>query len=141
MARTRASLSEPGRRGRSGRQLRLKPLDFPALLLALLAVGSSAVSAYSGGPKNPDVIIEASGQTWIYPLREDRQVAVAGPLGGELIAIQDGKAFVVTSPCPNQICIQQGRISRPGQWIACLPNRIFIRIGGKTDQSVDGFSW
>jgi hypothetical protein len=86
-------------------------------------------------------VIEASGQTWIYPLREDRQVTVPGPLGEELIDIKDGNAFVESSPCPNQICIQQGKISKPGQWIACLPNKVFIRIAGTSGNGVDAISY
>ena len=115
-----------------------------AVLASLLVIGAFSVSAYSGGEKNPNVIIEASGQQWIYPLRQDRQdrqVTVPGPLGEELIAIKDGKAFVEESPCPNKICIQQGQISKPGQWIACLPNKVFIRISGNSGDDVDMVSY
>jgi len=118
--------------------MRLRPLDFLAILASLLLVVAFSVYAYTSGEKNPNVIIEASGQQWIYPLREDRQVTVSGPLGDELIAIWDGMAFVVTSPCPNKICILQGKISRPGQWIACLPNKVFIRISGSAERGADG---
>lgn len=118
--------------------MRLRLLDFLAIFGSLIVVGAFSVYAYTGGEKNPNVIIEASGQQWIYPLREDRQVTVSGPLGDELIDIRDGKAFVETSPCPNKICILQGKISRPGQWIACLPNKIFIRISGRAERGADG---
>jgi hypothetical protein len=120
--------------------MRPRLLDFVAILVALVATAAFSVFAYTGGEKNPNVIIEASGQEWIYPLREDRQVIVSGPLGEELIQIRDGKAFVEYSPCPNKICIQQGKISKPGQWIACLPNKIFIRISGNSGDGVDGVS-
>jgi hypothetical protein len=121
--------------------MRLRPLDIAAVLASLLIIVAFSVSAYTGGDKNPNVIIEASGQTWIYPLREDRQVTVPGPLGEELIDIKDGKAFVESSPCPNKICIQQGKISKPGQWIACLPNKVFIRITGTSGDGVDAISY
>lgn len=120
---------------------RLRLLDVAALVVAIGVTGVFSVFAYTGGEKSPNVIIEASGQRWIYPLRENRQVTVGGPLGDELISINSGEAWVVTSPCPNKICIQEGRISKPGQWIACLPNKIFIRISGTEDQSVDELSY
>ena len=119
----------------------MRLLDFVAVLVSLLVVGVFSASAYSGGEKNPNVIIEASGQEWIYPLREDRQVTVQGPLGEEVITINNGQAFVESSPCPNQICIQQGKISKPGQWIACLPNKVFIRISGHSGAVVDTISY
>lgn len=120
---------------------RLRLLDLVAVLVSLLVVGVFSASAYSGGEKNPNVVIEASGQQWIYPLRDDRQVTVQGPLGEEVIAISGGQAFVTSSPCPNKICIQQGRISKPGQWIACLPNKVFVRISGATGAVVDTISY
>lgn len=120
--------------------MRVRPLDAAAILFALVATAAFSMAAYTGGEKNPNVLIQASGQEWIYPLREDRQVTVSGPLGEELIRIEDGKAFVEYSPCPNQICIQQGKISKPGQWIACLPNKIFIRISGTSGDAIDDIS-
>lgn len=111
------------------------------IAISLLAVGVFSLSAYTGAEKNPSVVIEASGAKWIYPLREDREVRVSGPLGEELIRIEAGQAYVVSSPCPNKICIQQGRISRPGQWIACLPNRVFLRVSGREENPVDQLSY
>ncbi len=42
-------------------------------------------------------------------------------------------------PGPLQICVQKGRISQAGEWLACLPNEVFIRIEGSTSaDGVDG---
>jgi hypothetical protein len=37
--------------------------------------------------------------------------------------------------------VKSGRISRPGQWIACLPNRVFVEIRGRSREQVDAFSY
>jgi hypothetical protein len=63
------------------------------------------------------------------------------PLGEELIRIKSGEAYVETSSCPNKLCVLQGRISRPGQWIACLPNRVFLHVIGKEEYPVDRTSY
>ena len=39
----------------------------------------------------------------------------------------DGIAFV-QSDCPDKICIKTGKISRPGQFAACLPNQVLLKI-------------
>ncbi len=122
-------------------RLRPRGFDVAAILLSLLAVGVSSVVAYSRASGDSQVIIEASGSRWIYPLGQDREVRVGGPLGDELVAIRDGHVSVGISPCPRKICILQGEISRPGQWIACLPNRIFIRIEGKGAGGADDVSY
>ena len=32
------------------------------------------------------------------------------------------------SDCRDEVCVAMGEISRPTGWIACLPNRVFVRI-------------
>lgn len=131
-----ARVGEPFRR-MSAFRVRPRALDLAAIAAAILTIAATSILAYPAGGGNLTVTIEASGEQWVYPLAEDREVRVAGPLGEELIAIKDGKAFVESSPCPNKICISQGAIEKPGQWIACLPNRIFLHVDGKPAGTLD----
>jgi hypothetical protein len=65
---------------------------------------------------------------------------VPGPLGDTVVVIENGSVRVVSSPCPEKICIKTGRISKPGQWIACLPNKVFISIRGRRSEQPDAIS-
>ena len=58
-------------------------------------------------------------------------------LGETIVAIESGGVHVVSSPCPEKICISMGTIRRPGTWIACLPNGLFIRIEGEDAEELD----
>ena len=50
----------------------------------------------------------------------------------------DGTIRFEQSDCPDQICINTGELSRPGQFGACLPNGIVIKIiGNKNDDEPD----
>ncbi|MBN2557781.1 MAG: NusG domain II-containing protein [Clostridia bacterium] len=40
----------------------------------------------------------------------------------------DGSICFEESDCPDQICVHTGRISAPGQFAACLPNGITMKI-------------
>src|SRR5208283_4365893 len=44
-----------------------------------------------------------------------------GPL---TVEVKNGSIRVKDADCPNQICVHKGWISRPGQSIVCLPNRM-----------------
>jgi len=121
--------------------MKLKALDFLAILLSLLVIGAFSISAYAGKDAPQDVAIEASGVRWIYPLNVDRQERVPGPLGDTVVIIKGGRAFVDDSPCPDKLCVHMPAISRPGQWIACLPNRVFVRVRGGSGQDVDELSY
>lgn len=47
--------------------------------------------------------------------------------------VRDGNIAFVQSDCPDQVCVHTGFLGQPGQFAACLPNRISIRIDGETD--------
>ena len=76
-----------------------------------------------------DVYIEASGRLFYHSnLMENDTIYVPGPLGKTEVEILDGEVFVVSSPCPNKVCVKSGYISRPGETIICLPNKVSITI-------------
>jgi hypothetical protein len=117
---------------------RLKPLDLLITVAAACLVAFTAFSAYAPGSGQARAIIKGPGGEWIYPLSADREVKVAGPLGETLVVIWGKRVQIIDSPCPNKTCIAAGAIDRPGQWLACLPNQIIVRVeGGRTDAGVD----
>ena len=64
-------------------------------------------------------------------LNRDQSLVVAGRLGETEIEVRDGRVRVVRSPGPYKICIKRGWISRPGEALICLPNRITVEIPGE----------
>jgi hypothetical protein len=66
---------------------------------------------------------------------------VKGPLGETVVVISGGKARVEDSPCPDKLCVHMPAISKPGQWIACLPNRVFVRVRGSSGEKIDDLSY
>ncbi len=121
--------------------MKIRPFDPAAIVVSLLCVAAFSVFAYSANPAASQVIIEAGGERWIYPLDQDLIERIPGPLGDTTIVIRGGRALVESSPCPDKLCVLAGEIQRPGQWIACLPNRVMVRIGGSSDQRVDDVSF
>ena len=66
------------------------------------------------------------------PLTEDRTILAKGPLGNTEVQIAGRKVWVDDSPCTNKVCIAMGTITQSGQYVACLPNHVFVRITGGT---------
>lgn len=129
-------------------RVRIRALDISIFILALLVIGLIALQTYVRGGGTPEITIEAAGrdaaasaeQQWIFPLDAQTTLRVPGPLGETVVVIEEGSARVVSSPCTEKICIKTGRISKPGQWIACLPNRVFISIRGRRSEQPDAIS-
>ena len=53
----------------------------------------------------------------------------------------DGMAAFIKSDCPDQICVHNGFLSRPGQVAICLPNRTSLLIIGTSDNGADTFAY
>jgi hypothetical protein len=44
----------------------------------------------------------------------------------------DGKSvFFESSDCPDKTCVKAGKLSQNGEWTACLPNKVFLRVIGE----------
>lgn len=48
---------------------------------------------------------------------------------GQMVIVynKDG-AWVKSSPCPDKICIKEGRIQKPGETIACVPEKVLLTL-------------
>ena len=53
------------------------------------------------------------------------------PIGETVVQIKDKRVQVLSDPGPKQICVEQGAIGSAGDWLACLPNHVFIKITGR----------
>jgi hypothetical protein len=112
-----------------------------ALALALLVIALVSVRAYAGRSGAATVRLRAPGQEWVYPLDGERTVSLHGPLGETVVEIHGGAVRVLSSPCAEKLCVRSGAISRPGQWLACLPNRVFIEVQGGSAEGFDALSF
>jgi hypothetical protein len=114
------------------------------IALALSVSVFSGVLVYAGPGRQQEVIIEGPGESWIFPLDAEEVVSVPGPLGATAVELRGGRVRVLSSPCTNQLCVAAGTIHTHGQWIACLPNKVLVRVEAEdadTDEDLDGRAW
>jgi hypothetical protein len=110
----------------------IKPGDWLLILLGAVLVGVSFPLFWQGGLADR-AIVRQNGQVFAeVDLRSSRQLAVPGPLGQTLIAIEPGRARVLSDPGPRQYCVRQGWLMRPGEIAICAPNRVSVQISGRT---------
>lgn len=114
-----------------------RPLWDAGLVLLLLAVGVTVLFlllAFSR-PGAVAVITVDGREEGRYPLAQDGTYVLNG--GSNTLVIRGGKACLTDSQCPDHLCEGEGWVSRDGQTITCLPNRLQVAIAGGTPADTD----
>lgn len=44
------------------------------------------------------------------------------------VVIKNGEVYISDADCKNQICVKSGKISKKGESIVCLPNKVTVEI-------------
>jgi hypothetical protein len=121
--------------------VQIKAIDVLIFLLSFAAIVAVGIRVYGQPSQNPVAMVTSPEGQWIFPLSTAQILTPSGLQGGCVVSFEDGSVRVIQSDCPEQICIRSGRVSRPGQWIACVPHRVFIEIQGRDEDPVDAINF
>ncbi|MCL2267098.1 MAG: NusG domain II-containing protein [Treponema sp.] len=125
----------------------LRKIKIPDILIIMLAAIITFYSAYLAYIKprgQTYILIQAEEGKWVYPVNAHETVTVNGVIGDTVIKIEDSRAWIESSPCDNKTCIAAGKISRQGEWAACLPNNVLLLLYGSAeikDDNIDSIAW
>jgi hypothetical protein len=103
------------------------------IVIVLLVTGLSAfliftgVAGAKGGSLRVRVIVNGKEDRAL-PLDQDKDFTVNGFQGESQVEISGGRVRMVDSACPDKLCVRTGWISKPGESIICLPNRVVLEI-------------
>ena len=102
-----------------------------ALLIVCMVVGGIYFFARAEG----DVVtVMVDGELYgEYPLNVDRTVEIRVGDNLNVLVIENGQARVTHASCPDGICSAHRPISKNGESIACLPNRVVVTANVKSD--------
>ncbi len=112
--------------------------DYVVLVLFTALIIGSVLRLAGQEDGRLQVEINASGDNYILPLDTDGELVLEGPVGETRVTVSGGGAYISHSDCQNKTCMAMGRISRSPAWIACLPNRVFLRITGGGGAAAEG---
>ena len=66
-----------------------------------------------------------------------KKVDVRTEFGYNVVEISKDGASVVDASCLDKTDVRMGKITKPGQTILCVPNRVMVKIFGKEKINVD----
>lgn len=117
---------------------KLRPNGWDALVaLAVAACAVALAAAFWGGGTSDSLtaVIAQDGKTIetvalsSIPEGQTETVTVGGAYTAA-VELERGRVRIARSDCPTQDCVHTGWISRPGQSIVCLPNRLTVELTG-----------
>jgi len=114
--------------------MRLKAADIAIIAIAAAVIILFTAFSVKTSTGRKQLLIESSEDSYLYSLDTDQIIHIDGPIGETTVEIKDGNARVVDSPCRDKLCIADGHLTKSGQWTACLPNRVFLRIIGSESE-------
>ena len=110
--------------------------DLCVILALLLLAGGLALALRLGREAGGQAVVRVDGR-----VTERHSLTINGvyPLNGgtNILAIQDGSAWMQEANCPDHICMLLGKINKTGQTITCLPNRLTVTVEGGESNGVD----
>ena len=115
-----------------------KRLKMDLILIALLLAVTGVLYFTLGrtGEKGVWAVVRVDGrETARYPLDRDGVYTLNG--GTNVLAVENGKAWMESADCPDHICMKMGKIGRTHQVITCLPNLLTVTIEGGEDDGLD----
>lgn len=108
-------------------------LIFVILLAAFLAYFLHEVIGGNGAGSvtvKVDGVIEGS-----YGLGEDQEIEVNG--GTNHLSIRNGRADMTSADCPDKLCVHQRAVSKRGESIICLPNKVIVEVESSEKSEYD----
>lgn len=105
----------------------------PAAILLLLA--AFLFFYFSLQPEGAVAVVEKNGEEilrrQLSQLTQPETVSVEGEEGLQLsVCFYPDGAQILSSACPDQVCVKTGKITKSGETAVCLPARITLRLEG-----------
>lgn len=105
------------------------------LTAALIALAAVLGGMYAWGHRAPALQAEVTVDGALVEtldLSKNQEVTIQGAGGGtNRLVTEDGAVWCAEASCPDKVCVRQGRQSRDGGQIVCLPNRMVVKVSGK----------
>ena len=121
--------------------IRFSKRDVIYLSFLLLIGIVFTVFVFAFSKKGNTLLIYVDGEIYgEYSLYSDKIIEIDNGFGSNTVIIKNGEAFMEHADCPDKLCLKQGKISKAGQNIVCLPHRLVLEIKGDKKGDLDAIS-
>jgi hypothetical protein len=108
----------------------IRPGDWLTLGLGIFCVVFITFRLWTGEQADKAIIRSGGKLFREVPLSRNQTIAVPGPLGVSMIAIENRRVRIASDPSPRQYCVRQGWLQQAGEIALCLPNQVSVELVG-----------
>ena len=114
----------------------MKKNDFLLIFIVLVvALSAYGLQLMKGTDDSASVVVSVDGEQYgTYALNEDQVIEINDT---NTLTISGGSADMTDADCPDKLCVHQKAISKTGESIICLPNKIIVTIEDGEEAAVD----
>ncbi len=107
--------------------MKMKKMDLILVLTVIvLALGGFLLYSFLGSKDAGRVVVEVDGEVYgEYELYENQEIFINDT---NVLIIENGEANMYEANCPDQICVEHVSVSKNGETIVCLPNKVVVTI-------------
>ncbi|SHJ21556.1 NusG domain II-containing protein [Hespellia stercorisuis] len=96
------------------------------VVILVIAGGWFGYMQMSGNGDAGTVVVTVDGEVYgEYDLTKDQTVSIHDT---NVLTIKDKTADMTEADCPDKLCVHQKAISRDGESIICLPNKVVVSV-------------
>ena len=126
--------------GYSTEEINMKNHKRDLILIGILLLAASALfflfTEKQAGEEGAAAVVTVDGtEIARYPLNRNGTFVLNG--GSNTLIVENGEAWISEANCPDKLCMGFGKISKKGEIIVCLPNRLIVVIEGGEAAEVD----
>lgn len=118
-------------------KVNLQKKDWILIMVVVLVAGLAfLMHEFIGGRGAGCVTVKVEGKLQgVYSLSKDRTVEING--GTNILKIRNGIADMTEADCPDKLCVNQKAVSKNGESIICLPNKVVVTIDSSENSEFD----
>ena len=122
------------------KKIRKNDIILIAVLALIAFVSYIGIGFFQGANTKTGVaVVTIDGEEYgRFPLAVDTTERIELPDGSyNILEIRDGEADITDASCPDGICVNHRAVSKRGESIVCLPNKVAVEIENGEESDID----
>lgn len=118
-------------------KVNLQKKDWILIGIILFVAGLAfLLHEFIGGRGAGCVTVKVDGEIQgVYSLSEDQEIEING--GTNILKIRNSTADMTEADCPDKLCVNQRAVSKSGESIICLPNKVIVTVDSSENSEFD----